>query len=77
MNKAYYAIKVPERRENSSYIWWFARSEHDAWTNFFVQPDQKGHRMASKFSMGEAIDAYKAIGYKCIKLKITEIEDVR
>ena len=40
-------------------------SEHDAWATFF-----KAH--AHKYPLAEAIEAYKAIGYKCVKFRLIE-----
>ena len=40
--------------------------EHDAWCKFF-----RTH--ANQVPMGEAEDAYKAIGYRCVKFELVEV----
>jgi len=42
--------------------------EHDAWRQFFIA---KAHQ----FPLAEAIKAYKAIGYRCVKFELVEVTE--
>ena len=72
----YYGIKTPDRHngKNSSYIWWITNSEHTSWVNFFSYSDREGNYNSSRTPMAEAKDAYEAIGYKCVELKLIEVD---
>ena len=63
----YYGIKTPINERVKSYIHWISSSEHDSWFLFF---NQNPHRLP----ICDAIEAYKSIGYKCVKLEVNEIE---
>lgn len=82
----YFGIKTPKTERNESYIWWITSGEHSSWSMFLNQPNennktnplcvycsQVGNRWHG--SISEAIRAYEAIGYKCVELKIVEIEE--
>lgn len=70
----YYGIKTPHNRfgVDKSYIWWIGQSEHESWMMFFTQGGQHEERNAHRLPLEEAIRAYKAIGYKCVELEVTE-----
>ena len=55
----YFGILKP----GEGYIWWIDSSELGAWQRFF-----KDHAYA--LPLAEAIEAYEAIGYKCVELEI-------
>jgi hypothetical protein len=65
----YYAIKQP-----SGPLWWIADSEHNAWMAFFTYPNQEGNRTAYRLCLADAIRAYRAIGYECVEVAITEVD---
>lgn len=75
MTKIAYAIKAPEEGVYKAYMWWVADTPHAAWDSFFTFPSRTGERNAHRAPLATAIAAYEAIGYKCIKVKITEVED--
>jgi len=56
----YFGIKKPDGT-----IWWIADSEHNSWQAFF---DTTAHRLP----LDEAVQAYKAIGYRCVELEVKE-----
>ena len=63
----YFGIKTPVGEEKKSYISWITKDEHQSWALFFQYPE-KYYRLP----MFEAIKAYKAIGYQCVKLIVKE-----
>ena len=67
----YFGIKTPEP---NSYIWWIAADKHSSWHMFFQYPNKNGEFNPSRAPTYEAIQAYEAIGYRCIELEIKEIE---
>lgn len=70
----YYGIKTPGKPEidQESYIYWIGNSEHEAWMAFFHYP-KNGERGLVAFSLSEAIEAYEAIGYRCVELEVKEL----
>ena len=40
---------------------------YDAWSQFF-------RAKAHQYPLAEAVEAYKAIGYKCVRFKLVEVE---
>lgn len=60
----YYDIKNPEDR-----VTHISHSEHEAWHKFF---DYNGHRLP----IAEAIQAYEAIGYKCIQCRLIRADQM-
>ena len=64
----YYGIKVPKTEYDEPYIYWIADGELNSWQMFFKNANP--HRAP----LSTAIEAYEAIGYKCVKLNIKEIE---
>lgn len=65
----YYGIKTPGEY---SYIYWITESEWQSWQAFFNIPDKFNNSIVHRLPMSEAIEAYKAIGYKCVELEVTE-----
>jgi hypothetical protein len=66
----YFGIKNPEGK-----IWWFAESRHQAWMSFFTFPSDKDKMMLHRLPLAEAIQAYEAIGYKCVELELHEKQE--
>ena len=58
-------------RKPDGTIWWIAESESKAWIAFFSYPTP----MPSRPPMAEAIQAYQAIGYRCVRVRIEELPD--
>jgi hypothetical protein len=73
----WYGIKTPDEKFQESYIWWITNSEHDSWWSFFSYTTSHGSPANHRLPIGQAIKAYEAIGYKCVKLKVTEIGEVK
>ena len=73
MKTRYYAIKTPPDIHGESYIWWFARAKHEAWENFFQYPNENMERVKYSLPLATAIEAYQAIGYKCVELDVKEV----
>lgn len=75
-NVRYYGIKTPEKSYQKSFIWWISIDRSAAWMYFFNYDHDKGQGTAHPFrgSLGEAIDAYEAIGYECVEVNIVEKE---
>ena len=76
----YYGIKTPEPPKDDdglhhpdSFIWWLADSEHGSWMAFFQYPSNKKELMAHRLPLAEAIEAYSAIGYRCVELEVKEL----
>ncbi len=67
----YYGIKTPEDAKTPSYIYWISTSESGCWQLFFNVGDKK-HYMHG--CMSDGMRAYKAIGYKCVELRVNEKE---
>lgn len=63
----YFGIKKPDGR-----IWWLADSSSNAWMAFFTYPSDKHEKMPHRLPLSEAIQAYEAIGYKCVELDVQE-----
>lgn len=63
----YYGIKTPVNEREKSYISWVEKTEHDSWMRFF-------NTSVYRNPIFEARKAYEAIGYKCVKLEVNEIE---
>lgn len=62
----YFGIKCPDSTgENLGCIWWIAEDYYQAWMAFF-------QHMPSRALMAEAIQAYEAIGYRCVELEVHE-----
>jgi hypothetical protein len=72
----YFGIKTPEKEDKwsktPSIIWWIANDEHSSWMLFFQYPSNKNELMPYRLPIAEAIQAYKAIGYKCVELEVKE-----
>jgi hypothetical protein len=66
----YFGIKTPGP---DSYIWWLAEDASRAWMAFFTYPDRSAGHTFHRLPLAEAIRAYEAIGYKCVEIKVTEI----
>lgn len=73
-NMEYYGIKTPEKENGKSYIWWISDSEDSSWNMFFTHPNKDGKANFYRAPLFDAKRAYKAIGYKCVKLKVEEIK---
>lgn len=43
-------------------------AEHDAWAKFFKAE-------AHQYPLAEAIEAYKSIGYRCVRFRLVKEED--
>ncbi len=69
----YFGIKTPGKKQEESYIHWISSSEHQSWRLFFQYPNEIDPVHYYRLPMEEAIHAYKAIGYGCVKLEVTEI----
>lgn len=69
----YFGIKTPETNTEKSYIHWIGSTAKHSWQSFFQYPNELGILNFHRLPIFEAIKAYKAIGYKCVKLDITEI----
>ena len=77
MRNEYYGIKTPDKGEDGKpYIWWIGQSPYEAWSNFFMFPDKSGDYNFYRTPLAESEKAYKAIGYKCVKICIEEIGSV-
>ena len=62
----YFGIKRPDLSgENLGTIWWIAEDKSRAWISFF-------QNMPNRAPMAEAIQAYEAIGYRCVELEVRE-----
>lgn len=61
-------------RKQNGIIWWIAESEHQAWMAFFQYPSNKNELIAHRLPLAEAIEAYTAIGYRCVELEVREKE---
>lgn len=70
----YFGIKIPKSSAHDSYIWFITDSEHSSWMSFFSNASKTHEYNAHRMPLEEAIRAYKAIGYKCVELDVTEIE---
>jgi len=68
----YFGIKTPQRDSEAPYIWWIASSRHEAWMSFFQYPSAKREMNAHRLPLAEAIQAYEAIGYRCVALNVQE-----
>jgi hypothetical protein len=71
----YYGIKAPKNSTyngSDPYIWWIANSPDGCWRSFLTFPSERGDRNAHRLPISEAIEAYQAIGYKCVRLKVEE-----
>lgn len=68
----YFGIKTPQRGNEAPYIWWIANSQHEAWMSFFQYPSNKREMNAHRLPLAEAIQAYEAIGYRCVALNVQE-----
>lgn len=68
----YFGIKTPQRDNEAPYIWWIANSQHEAWMSFFQYPSAKREMNAYRLPLAEAIQAYEAIGYRCVPLDVQE-----
>ncbi len=66
----YYGIQTPKQGHQDSYIYWITHSSHESWMLFF---QISGNPI--KFTISEAIKAYKSIGYKCIELHVTIVNN--
>ena len=64
----YFGIKKPD-----GVIWWIAESQHASWMSFFQYPSDKNTLNAHRLPLAEAIEAYTAIGYRCVELKVQEV----
>ena len=62
----YYGIVTP-----GGQIWWIAEDRSRAWMAFFSNAPAAHHRLP----IGEAVCAYEAIGYRCVKLRVEEVDD--
>ena len=62
--KPKYAILKPRQEGYPAYIGWVADSEFDSWLLFF------GKNGAMGCTIGEAMKAFKAVGYKTIQFTI-------
>ncbi len=71
----YYGIKKPQSEGKDSYIWWISDSSHNSWMMFFQYPNKEGERTPYRLCFADAIRAYESIGYKCVELDVTEMED--
>ena len=69
----YFVIKTP-KTEYDSYIWWITETESASWMAFFTQPGSNGNLVYNRSPLDDAKRAYQAIGYKCVKLRVEEIE---
>ena len=74
MERKWYGIKCPKDEHSgmSEIIWWITNSEHNSWMSFFAYGTTKGNAPYHAVPIEEAIRAYKAIGYKCVELEVTE-----
>lgn len=62
----YFGIKCPDPTgENLGRIWWIAEDSSRAWIAFF-------QHMPNRAPLAEAIEAYEAIGYRCVELEVAE-----
>ena len=68
--RAKYAIVRPGSEGSPEYVGWVTDSEMDSWRCFF-------NSNPSVSPLGEAIKAYKAIGYFCISFTINEYTKLR
>ena len=66
----YYAIKTPA---NPPVVWWISDSEHGAWQAFFTWPSKNNQFSYGRPPLAEAIQAYEAIGYRCVEVLLTEV----
>ena len=71
----YYGIKTPKKDRQDSYIHWLAKNEHEAWSEFFTYPCRDGNFKSYRYPLAEAIQAYKGLGYECVKLAVNEIDE--
>ena len=67
-----YGIKTPGTKEIKPYVWWLSNDPHTSWDMFFTYPNKDRGLNFSRAPAEEAKRAYKAIGYKCVKLEVTE-----
>jgi hypothetical protein len=65
----YYGIKTPEERYYPSVTSWIASCKDDCWRQFF-------ENYKCRVRLDEAIRAYEAIGYKCVKLEVKEVKEI-
>lgn len=68
----YFGIKMPQRENETPYIWWISNSRHEAWMSFFQYPSAKREMNAHRIPLAEAIQAYEAIGYRCVEVDVQE-----
>ena len=68
----YFGIKTPNKELEKSYISWISSSDHKSWRLFFQYPTEDGGVNYHRSPMHDAIRAYKAIGYMCVELNISE-----
>jgi hypothetical protein len=61
----YYAIKHPSKEHEEPLYFYLDIDIHNCWNKFFSNNN-------SRMPLGEAIKAYKAIGYQCVEVNITE-----
>ncbi|MCK5433250.1 MAG: hypothetical protein KAJ03_10915 [Gammaproteobacteria bacterium] len=71
----YYGIKTPNKPDTPGYTWWIADSELQAWRNFFSYPSPDHNNNPHTPPLADAILAYEAIGFRCVRLNVTEIQE--
>lgn len=75
LQQTFYGIRTPGNERQDSYLWWISNTQDKCWELFFTYPNKDNRQTPYRLSMDEAIKAYKAIGYKCVKLTVTEEEE--
>ena len=66
ISKIMYGIKRPQIEDDKPYFSWVTDNPSESWRLFFGDHPYRP-------TMYEAIKAYEAIGYKCIKICVTEV----